>query len=47
MSETKTRYITCFHCKRTFELNESEDGSRLWGKCPVCQTEYEIKIKKK
>lgn len=49
--EQKKRYIKCFECSRSIELNEDvdEDGkaTRLWGLCPICKTDYNVVFKTK
>ena len=39
-------YVTCFNCKRDFELEWDEEAGRMSGVCPVCKTVYDIKLSK-
>jgi len=33
-------YVTCWICKRDFEIKQDKDRGKMWGRCPICKTVY-------
>ena len=38
------RYVTCFVCKRDFEINQDKEKGKMQGRCPICKAVYTIDV---
>lgn len=38
----KKVYVTCFKCRRDFEINKDDETGKMWGGCPVCKFRYKV-----
>jgi len=38
------RYVTCFVCKRDFEIKQDKDKGKMWGRCPICKAVYKVDV---
>ena len=36
--------ISCIRCNRSIQLWRNAEGTKVWGTCPICKTDYSVDV---
>ena len=42
--ENKRIDISCIRCNRSIWLYKNAEGTKVWGTCPICKTDYSVDV---